>query len=370
MKKILGSLLLLTLSLFAKSAYEWKIELADKELYVHQSTVLTMQCTFSKEGKNDDVEFTPPKDIPFEFELLSEHRHFEGERQILVYKYLLFSKEAGSYELRLTPKMLFTTQSAIDNVIIGRDNVNDLEVQKETAVIEPISITVDETASGLTGRLALNADIDMREASAYEPVHLELSFEGEGNLHELKPIVFEIEDVEVFSDKPEQQITLSENGYKGKWIQRFAFVGKNDFVIPSVSLAYFDLQTKERRVLKTDAFAIQIKGDGIKRKDLIDKVDIPSEKIDFTAYLGYLYYLLTFIAGFVVAKLLRLPQKTVKRERCTKIKEAGSAKELLDALVVCEKDLFASEIAQLESAVYKNETLSLSDIKKKAVSKL
>ena len=370
MKKILGSLLLLTLSLFAKSAYEWKVELADKELYVHQPTVLSMQCTFSKEGKNDDVEFIPPKDIPFEFELLSENRHFEGERQILVYKYLLFSKEAGTYALKLKPQMLFTTQSAIDNVIIGRDNVNDLEVQKETAVIEPISITVEETASGLTGRLTLNADIDMHEASAYEPVHLELSFEGEGNLHELPPIVFEIEDVEVFSDKPEQQITLSESGYKGKWVQRFAFVGKSDFVIPSVSLAYFDLGTKKQRLLKTDAFSIQIKTDGIKREDLIDKVDLPSQKIDLASYLGYLYYLLTFVAGFVVAKLVKLPQKTAKKERCSKIKEAGSAKELLDVLIVCEKDLFTSEIAQLESVVYKNETLSLSDIKKKAVSKL
>lgn len=370
MKKILGSLLLLTLSLFAKSAYEWKIELADKELYVHQSTVLSMRCEFAKEGKNDDVEFIPPKDIPFEFELLSENRHFEGERQILVYKYLLFSKEAGTYELKLRPQMLFTTQSAIDNVIIGRDNVNDLEVQKETAVIEPIRITVEETASALTGRLVLNADIDKQEASAYEPVHLELSFEGEGNLHELKPIIFEIEGVEVFSDKPEQQITLSESGYKGKWIQRFAFVGKSDFTIPSVSFAYFDLASRKQSHLKTDALPIRIKADGIQREELIDKVDLPSEKIDFAAYLDYLYYLLTFVAGFVVAKLFKLPQRTAKKERCAKIKNAGSAKELLDVLIVCEKDLFTPEIAELESAVYKNETLSLSDIKKKAVSKL
>ena len=370
MKKILGSLLLLTVSLFAKSAYEWKIDLADKELYVHQSTVLTMRCEFSKEGKNDDVEFIPPKDIPFEFELLSENRHFEGERQILVYKYLLFSKEAGTYELKLKPQMLFTTQSAIDNVIIGRDNVNDLEVQKEIAVTKPIPITVEETASRLTGRLKLKTDIDVQEVSAYEPVHLELSFEGEGNLHELHPITFDIKGVEVFSDKPEQQIELSESGYKGKWIQRFAFVGKSDFVIPSLSLAYFDLETKEQRQLKTDAFDIKIKADGIKREELIDKVGLPSQKIDFASYLDYVYYLLTFIAGFVVAKLVRLPQKTAKRERCAKIKEADTAKELLDVLIVCERDLFSSEIAKLESAVYKNETVSLTDIKKKAVSKV
>ncbi len=370
MKKILGSLLLLAVSLFAKSAYEWKIELADKELYVHQSTVLSMRCEFSKEGKNDDVEFIPPKDIPFEFELLSQTRHFEGERQILVYKYLLFSKEAGTYELKLKPQMLFTTQSAIDNVIIGRDNVNDLEVQKETAVIEPIRITVEETASVLTGRFRLKADIDTQEVSAYEPVHLELSFEGEGNLHELKPIVFEIEDVEVFSDKPEQQIDLGENGYKGKWLQRFAFVGRSDFVIPSLSFAYFDLETKKQKQLKTDAFDIRIQADGIKREELIDKVDLPSQKIDFSSYLESVYYLLTFIAGFVVAKLVRLPQKRASRERCAKIKKADSAKDLLDVLIVCDRDLFTSEIAELESAVYKNETVSLTDIKKKAVSKV
>ena len=370
MKKILGSLLLLSLSLFAKSAYEWKVDIKQSDLYLHQATILQMQCTFEKEGKNDDVKFSPPSDLPFEFVLLSESTHFEEGRKIILYKYILFAQKEGEFSLVLKPTMLFTTQSAIDNVIVGRDNVNDLEVEKEVAKISPIKLNVYETGSKLTGRLNLNVRIDEKEVSAYSPVHLEVVIEGEGNLHELQALSFEIEGVEVFSDKPEVNLVMGENGYTGKWIQRFAFVGKEDFIIPAVLLDYFALDTKDMRQLKGEAFAIKIKTDGINRKELIDTVDLPSEKLDFSAYLGYIYYLLSFIAGFIVAKLFKLPQRTVKKQRCEKIKNTKDAKELLEVLMVCEKEMFTSEIDELEKVVYRDEDASLSKIKKSALKKL
>lgn len=370
MKKILGSLLILSISLFAKSTYEWTVDLKEKALFEHQSTVLSMQCKFSKEGKNDDVEFFPPSDIRFEFKLLSEKRHFEGVYQTLTYKYLLFAKKAGSYELLLKPTMLFTTQSAIDNVIEGRDNVNDLEVEKEVANIPAIKIEVEKTSSVLTGALSMKTDLDRQEASAYEPVHLELSIEGAGNLQDLDIVDFNIKGVQVFADKAEEGFVLSEDGYKGKWLQRFAFVGKEDFIIPSVEFHYFDLKDKKQKTLKTQTFSIKIKADGIQREDLIDAVDLPSSKIDFFSYLEYLYYALTFMAGFIVAKLVKLPRKSIKKEKGEKIKKAKNNKELLEVLMICEKNLFVSEIEDLEKAVYKSEKIELSVLKKRALSKL
>lgn len=370
MKKILGSLVFLSLSLFAKSAYEWKIDLKDKDLYLHQATVLTMECSFSKEGKNDDVEFIPPQDSPFTFKLLSEKRSYEGSRQTLIYTYLLFAKKVGAYALKLQPKMLFTTQSAIDNVIVGRDNINELAVEKEIAKIDPIAVNIQETSSAITGRLRLKSDLDLSDVSAYEPVHLEIVLEGEGNLQELSPIVFDIEGVKVFSDEVEQQYSAGNKGYEGKWIQRFAFVGQKDFIIPSVSIHYFDLDDKEEKTLNTKMLSIGVKEDGIIRDSLIDKVDLPSMKIDFSMYLGYLYYMLTFIAGFIAAKLFRLPQRTPKKEKGEKIKKAKNEKELLGVLIVCEKNLFSPEIEELELAVYKGGKVELAAVKKRALSRL
>ena len=371
MKKILGSLLLLSLSLFAKSEYTWDITLSEKNLYLHQSSVLTMQCRFSKEGKNDDVEFSPPKNSSFSFELLSEKRHFDGDLQTLTYKYLIFAKEEGAHEIHLQPVMLFTSQSAIDNVIVGRDNVNDLEVQREEVKITPIRVTVDKTNAKLTGKMVLNTELDLDEVSAYEPVHLEVSLNGKGNLQDLRALSFEIDGVQVFADKVEENLELSESGYKGQWLQRFAFVGKKDFVIPSVSFKYFDLEDKKIKYLKTEAFKIKVKTDGIKREDLIDEVNSPSSKIDFSAYLEYIYYVLTFFAGFIVAKLVRLPSKqTPKTTKGEKIKKAKTAKELLEVLVSCDSGLFQEEIDELEEVVYKKKSLSISSLKTRALSRL
>lgn len=370
MKKILGSLLFLTLGLWAKSGYEWKVEISEKELYLHQAVTLFMECTFDEKGKNDDVSFVPDDNTPFELELLSETTHFEAGKKILQYRYVVFAKEAGEFVLELKPRMLFTTQSAVDNIIVGRDNVNELEVQREVAKLEPIRLRVKETASDFTGKLSLKTRQDSLKASAYEPVHLEIEIEGEGNLHKLEPFTFEIEGVEVFSDTPEVQLRLSEAGYRGKWIQRFAFVGKEDFTIPSVSLGYFDLASKEEKVLKSEAYSIKIASEGIKREELIDRVNLPSSSIELKDYLSYLYYLLSFIFGFVAAKLLKFPQRTAKKQKGEKIKAAKSAKELLDVLIICEKDLFTFEIDALESAVYKGNKVSLAEIKKQALSRL
>jgi len=370
MKKILGSLLLLSLSLWAKSTYEWSVQLQQKQIYLNQAITLNMQCRFDKDGKNDDVEFVPPSDIPFDFKLLSENRHFEGERQIISLEYLLFAKKAGAFSIKLEPTMLFTSQSAIDNVIIGRDNVNDLETEKERAEIAPVKVTVLPTASSLTGTMRIETKNDIQTASAYEPVHFEVSIRGDGNLQGLQDLNFEIENVEVFSDEAQKSFSLGEKGYSGIWTQRFAFVAKDDFTIPAVSIHYFDLTSKEEKVLKSEAIEISINKEGIKVEDLVDKVDLPSQKIDFSKYVEYLYYLLTFMSGFIVAKLVRLPQKTQKKEKGKKLKEAKTAKELLEHLIVCDKNLFSTEIETLEGAVYKGDDVVLPKVKKSALAKL
>ncbi len=370
MKKLLGSLLLLSLSLFARSGYEWQVSLSEQELYLHQSTLLRMKCTFAKEGKNDDVEFRPPAHSGFEFILLGENRHFDGDIQTLSYEYLLFAKEEGQHELQLKPQMLFTTQSAIDNVIIGRDNVNDLEVEKETAKIPVLQINVKATDSELTGRFSMTADLDTQSVSAYEPVHLAIKIEGVGNLQVMHDLNLSIEGVDVFADAAEQKYELSEEGYKGSWSQRFAFVGKESFTIPSISIAYFDLNTRSQKLLQTKAFVIDIKEDGIKREELIDEVNAPSQAFDIGEYLGYLYYLLSFIAGFIVAKLFKLPAGTPKKEKGSRIKQAKTPKELLETLVMCDSARFEEEIDKLEGAVYKGNNVELSLLKTEALKKL
>jgi len=291
--------------------------------------------------------------------------------QTLTYKYLVFAKEVGKYEIKLEPTMLFTSQSAIDNVIEGRDNVNDLEVERQEVKLKTIFVTVNETSSALSGSLTLIEKLDLLEVAAYEPVHLEIALKGEGNLQAISSLNFEIQGVKVFRDKAEKNFELNENGYKGIWLQRFAFVASSDFIIPSKEFKYFDLKEKKEKILKTKVYKVHVKVDGIKRENLIDEVNLPSSKINFSLYLSYLYYILSFIAGFIIAKLVKLPSRTtVKFKKGEKIKRAKNAKELLEVLIFCEKGLFAKEILELEEAVYKNESIKLSKIKKETLKKL
>jgi hypothetical protein len=369
MKRILGSLLLLSISLFAKSTYEWQVHMDKQELYVHEATKIRMQCVFSVEGKNDDVEFKPPQDLPFEFELLGEDRSFIDGRQHIVYEYLVFARKAGEYQIKLAPQILFTTQSAIDNIIIGRDNVNDLEVEKETAIIPPLAVNVHPSDANLTGMFTFSFQVDKTEVFAYEPVHVEFRVEATGNLQDMPALAFDIKDVEVFSDIPEVHKQRMEKGYRGEWVQRFAFVGHEDFTIPAMQLKYFDPGRQKTVVLKSDTYAIKIKKEGLKREELIDEIDSPSSAIDWKQYTDYMFYLLSFMLGFMIAKLVKLPQLRLSSKSKDAISSANSEKALLNLLLQMDKVKYAQEISALEEAVYEAQPISLSQIKKQIKAK-
>lgn len=369
MKRILGSMLLLTLSLWGRSVYHWDVSVDNPSLFLHEATQLTMKCVYEKEGKNDDVEFSPPKNVPFEFKLLREDRSFIEGRQHIVYEYLLFARAEGNYSLKVEPKMLFTTQSAINNIIIGRDNVNDLEVEKEVAQIDPIEIQVKGTQSDFAGRFTLTSTLDQEKVSAFEPVHLELRIKGQGNMQDITPFNFAIEGVEVFVDEPEVKMVMTPHGYEGEWVQRFAFVGEKAFEIPAITLQYFDLDQHKQVYLQTQSFTVQIKSDGLSRASLVDDIDSPSTQIKWSEYLSYLYYGLSFIFGFMVAKLVRLPKRKVKNAQFEALNNAKTAKELMNLLLQLDHVKYANEIEQLETAVYAKASVDLTQIKKRVKKK-
>ncbi len=370
MKRILGSLILLTLSLWGRSAYHWDVSVEKQHLYLHEATQLTMTCVYEKEGKNDDVEFAPPKDIPFEFKLLREERSFVDGRQHIVYEYLLFARAEGQFTLKPEPRMLFTTQSAIDNIIIGRDNVKDLEVEKEIAKIDPIVLEVKGTGADFSGNFTLDSKLDHNDVSAFEPVHLQLRIKGKGNLQDIKPFSFEIDGVEVFSDKPEVQMKLTPTGYEGEWVQRFAFVSDKPFRVPSVEWSYFDLETQALTLLKSDSYAISIKAEGITRESLVDTENSPSDAIKWSEYTRYGYYMLSFILGFMLAKLWKLPSFKPKDERLKRISGAKDAKTLLSILIQTDAQKFHNEISRLEASVYEKKPIDFAQLKKEAKAKI
>jgi len=149
---------------------------------------------------------------------------------------------------------------------------------------------------------------------------MEFIIRGNGNFDDIKAFSFDIDGVKVFTSKIVKDTTLLKKGYTGVWSQKFAFVGSEDFNIHIPDIEYFSLKDKLKKTLHVESLNIEV-SKGYVKKELLDDVRTDF-KIDYT----YLYYVLFFIAGFLISKI-----KFKKNE-----KELSKTDDLIKKVSICK----------------------------------
>ena len=186
---------------------------------------------------------------------------------------------------------------SIENTVLGRDNADYEEFSQRFIRQDTGVVNVKQSSTDLVGEFVLNVKKDKEKLKAYEPYHLEINIEGRGNFKALKPIEFKIDGVKIFSQKVIEEIRLTKNGYRGSWSQKFAFVGERDFKIPEVKIEYFDLKEQRVKEMLVDASIVKVTK-AYKKEELLDL-----EEKGFEFSFDFIYYILTFIAGFLFSKI-------------------------------------------------------------------
>ena len=204
-------------------------------------------------------------------------------------------------------------------------------------------------------------DLQIREnkpsVKAYEPYSLEFIIQGIGNFEKLKPIAFKIDGVKVFSQKDILKSSLKKDGEHGVWSQKFAFVSDKSFVIPSLEFEYFDLEKSSKEVLRFEGIDVEVTP-AYTKAELLDEDE---KTFEFKA--EYLYYLLTFLLGFVLAKIefkKKKKYKTKDEELCQKVHSVKSLEELSMLLAIQGSNKYDKTLLEIE----KGELTSLKDAKK------
>jgi hypothetical protein len=158
---------------------------------------------------------------------------------------------------------------------------------------------------------------------------------------------FNIDGVKIFAGDVVQKIELSENAQSGEWSQKFAFVSEADFKIPEIKIEYFNLAEQKSDVLMINAIDVSV-AKGFSKEELLDKVEDDSFKFDYS----YLYYIFTFIAGFLAAKV-KIKKRVVKlnadEEFRKKIDETKSLNELMVLLALRDSKKYEQIILDIES---------------------
>ena len=333
------------------SSYVWSAKVNKSKAYVNEAIYLEYECRFSDRAELYAVEFDPIKsDENARIVMLSERSRVENGKKILSYEFVAFVHNPQEYIFDFTALMKKTTQDSIENTVIGRDNGKYAEYQTTPYQLKSLKVEVLPTGSKLVGSLKLAVKKDKAEVKALQPYHMEIKIEGIGDFESLKPLAFEIEGVKVFSEKPMMSQELTQNGYRGVWSQKFAFVAEKSFSIEDFSMNYFDLNTQSIQKLHFAGFDVNVT-EGIKPQTLLDAPKEPKFKLSWE----YLYYFLTFIAGFLIAKIeFKDPFKAEQSDFCNKVHECTSLDSLMILLIMQNQKKYVDVIEKIEANEYRD----------------
>lgn len=356
---IFALLILTCLGLYA-SEYKWSVHSSKSEAYVNEAIYLKYICEFSDRAELYSVEFNPVTDNEdYSLKLLSEEIKVVDGRKINSYEFVVFVKKAMDIELSFDALMKKTTEASIENTVLGRDNIDYEEFIKTAVKQESVKVEIKEIPTQLSGYLTLDIKKDEPSVKVYEPYHLDITVSGEGNFADIKELFYEIDGVKVFSQSPIQNINLTADGYVGSWNQKFAFVGSEDFRIPEQKIEYFDLKTQSVNVLKIDAIDVKV-ARGYQKTELLDDLE-DDMKFD----IAYLYYILTFAAGFLIGKVKLKRKKSSPKNEVLKNKiQAVDSLEGLSVLLILNNQ---KKFHDILTAIDEKELMSLVKAKKQAI---
>ncbi len=347
MRKNLGRILLLSLlfcvELFA-TTYKWSAYSFKKEAYVNEAIYLKYVCEFSDRGALYSIDFNPmAENEKYSLKLLGEDTRIKDGRRINSYEFVAFVKEPMIIDFSFDALMKKTTQDSIDNTVLGRDNVEKEEFTITHIKPESLRVQVKDTNTSIFGDFTLDVESDKTQIKAYEPYHLKVEIKGKGDFNALKPIEFKIAGVKVFQEKPIKNIELTKDGYVGSWNQSFAFVSEKDFKIPAVKIEYFDTKSIKELVIESRDIKVQ---PAFKKEELLDK-ELENQKFSF----DFIYYIFTFIAGFLVAKIKfkKKIEDSKDKDFIQKVNNAKSLNELSMLLILEDSTRFKNLISDIES---------------------
>ncbi len=350
MNKNLGRFFLLFLALWQveifASTYVWHVEADKKTAFVNEAIYLKYSCEFSDRAELYSIDFNPVADNEeYSLKLLSQTTKVEDGKKIVLYEFVAFAKRVGEVKFDFDMAMKKSNHDSIENKIIGRDNIQVEQFSTTLLHQESIAVAIKETLTDLFGSLDMQIKKDEPKVKAYEPFHMEITLKGIGNFEALKPYEFSIVGVKVFSEIPTENVTLTKDGSSGEWSQKFAFVGDKDFEIPSFSFKYFDKNEQKIREIHFEAIKVEV-SKAFSKEELIEA----DENEKSFLKLEYLYYLLTFIAGFLASKI-KIKKSVIHTKDeifLNKIQNAKSLEELCMLLALKDSKKYSDIILKIE----------------------
>ena len=101
----------------------------------------------------------------------------------------------------------------------------------------------------LFGDYSLTSTVDKTSVDANQPVNLNISITGKGNIDDIQKYNLTVPNVISYADEPKIESTFQTDEYGGNFTQKIAFVAQSDYTIPKIELTYFNKNTNQVKTM-------------------------------------------------------------------------------------------------------------------------
>ena len=363
-----------------KKGAEFMVELSvDKnESYVGEPINLTIAFKSKLNARADQIQLGQPKLDNFWVKKSDKVVHStQGDYAVQSLTYKLFPQKAGEYTIPATETLVGKIErhqrrnSFFDDPFFN-SMTQQLSWQKVYSNTLKVKINPLPNGLELYGKYQIQASVDKRRVQANKPVNLTISVKGEGNIDDVKKFDLTLDNVLVYADEPKISSKEVHGIYQGVFSQKIALIGDQNFTIPSLSLEYFDKDTKHVKHITTQPIEIEVIG-GEKNTLKASTIEVsPSQTIQSPpkvetkviiekedAYLKYLFLAIGFLLGVgTVLGIKALKSKSSKQEPdiIKAIRKAKDDQSLFKILLPYAKKspVIAKTLNRLEENLYRN----------------
>ena len=358
MIKLLLTMSIVILNLFAYENFEYKIKLDSKEVAVKEAILISVEL---RQIDNHDVmrfDFDFDLSDKYELELLESQDSKDSKgRTFVKSEYLLYPLKSGNLKIRPHLTIKKASKEELKKFVTGSaDELMYIQTRNKSIGLDEIDINVKDIDSDieLIGDYKLEYKIDHKSISSEEQVNIVYVLSGSGYKSMPDSLLYEFDNVNSFMEKEQFDKRLFH-----KTTYRYALGSDKDFVIPAVSIVCYNPKEKKRYVLQTSSIDIHV--DNTTQKQINKNVHGYSFE-----WKKFLNYLLLFIFGYLLQYLLSKFTKNNLSEKeifVKTVKRAKTSKELLKYLLSRDDSRFKKEVEELELMIYQEREFKLSSIK-------
>ncbi len=355
------------------SDYDLQINVNKKDVYVGEDILFTLIFKYKQSAQIVDLNFYKPNfDGFWSKELQSNNKQStQGEYIVQELNYLLFPQQSGS--LSISPLRIDTVVASGSNRnygFFGSSGTKSIPVYSNKISLDVKPLPQDIK---LIGDFKINATVNKQTINSGDAVSFKLTIEGRGNVDDISEIKLDIPKAAIYDNPSTKEFNIKNSNYGGIYSKTYSIVAQENITIPSVSLRYFDKETKSIKVIKTKTFDIKV-NNVVKKISKLEVAPLPTSKetikekivtktITTSDNQKLIFFLLGMILmGVIISIYNILKNKNFKSKDdmplIKQIKKTNTSVQLLKIIVV-----YININNTLDKLIYKLEQTNESDFK-------